>query len=270
MAQRARDGGAFAHFAGGFVSGELGAAASGGAQKGSPWALYQRLSKAAPSPFSSMLALGDTTIVSTTPELLLAAEPGKTPGTFGRLVTEPIKGTRPRGVHFAADSALAAELDADPKERAELSMIVDVERNDLGRVAKVGSVRLVEQPHVVAHRTVFHRLARVCAEARDDIDRTEVLLSMVPSGSVTGAPKVRAMEVIATLETKRRGLYTGAIGMVRHDGGMVLSMAIRTVVLAGNEGEYWTGGGIVADSDPERELLETRWKAAQLMRAAGG
>jgi para-aminobenzoate synthetase component 1 len=105
------------------------------------------------------------------------------------------------------------------------------------------------------------------------VGREEVLRAMVPSGSVTGAPKVRAMEVIATLETRRRGLYTGGIGLVRHDGGVMLSMAIRTVVLGERggegEGEYWTGGGIVADSDPAREVEETRWKALQLMRAAG-
>ncbi|MEZ4294683.1 MAG: anthranilate synthase component I family protein [Polyangiaceae bacterium] len=237
-------------------------------RSGSPLALYERLAGAAPSPFSAMLSLGETTVISTSPELLLAAEPGPRPASFGALVTEPIKGTRPRGAHAAEDRALAAELDADPKERAELSMIVDVERNDLGRVAVTGSVRVTAPPHVVSHRTVHHRLARVAARARPDLSRDEVLASMVPSGSVTGAPKVRAMEVIATLEARRRGLYTGGLGFIRHDGGVVLAMAIRTVVLAGDEGEYWTGGGIVADSDPARELEETRWKALQLTRAA--
>ena len=106
------------------------------------------------------------------------------------------------------------------------------------------------------------------ARARASVSREEVLRAMVPSGSVTGAPKVRAMEVIASLEAKRRGLYTGGLGFVRHDGGVVLAMAIRTVVLRGAEGEYWTGGGIVADSDPQREVEETRWKALQLTRAA--
>lgn len=234
---------------------------------GAPIGLYERLSAAAPAPFSALLDLGDTTVVSTSPELLLCAEPAGT--GFGALVTEPIKGTRPRGKHAAQDSALAVELDRDPKERAELAMIVDVERNDLGRVAMVGSVRVTAAPHVVTHRTIHHRLARVSARARADVPREEVLAAMVPSGSVTGAPKVRAMEVIALLEARRRGLYTGGFGFVRHDGGVVLAMAIRTVVLAGDEGEYWTGGGIVADSDPAREVEETRWKALQLVRAAG-
>lgn len=236
---------------------------------GTTAALYERLAAAAPSPFGALLDLGDRAVLSTSPELLLCAEPAADGRGFGALVTEPIKGTRPRGRHAAEDAALAAELDRDPKERAELAMIVDVERNDLGRVAAVGSVRVAAAPHVVAHRTVHHRLARVRARARPGTPRAEVLAAMVPSGSVTGAPKVRAMEVIATLESRRRGLYTGGFGFVRHDGGAVLAMAIRTVVLAGREGEYWTGGGIVADSDPQRELEETRWKALQLARAAG-
>ncbi len=237
-------------------------------RRGAPIDLYRRLVAAAPAPFSALLDLGGTTVLSTSPELLLSAEPGPGGVGFGALVTEPIKGTRPRGRHAAEDAALAVELEQDPKERAELAMIVDVERNDLGRVAVVGSVRVTAPPHVVTHRTIHHRLARVRALARPDLSRGEVLASMVPSGSVTGAPKVRAMEVIAMLEARRRGLYTGGIGFVRHDGAVVLAMAIRTVVLAGSEGEYWTGGGIVADSDPQREVEETRWKALQLVRAA--
>jgi anthranilate/para-aminobenzoate synthase component I len=236
---------------------------------GAPVGLYERLVAAAPSPFSALLGLGETTVVSTSPELLLCAEPARDGAGLGALVTEPIKGTRPRGKHAAQDVALAEELEHDPKERAELAMIVDVERNDLGRVAEVGSVRVTAPPHVVTHRTIHHRLARVTARARAGVPRQDVLASMVPSGSVTGAPKIRAMEVIALLEARRRGLYTGGFGFVRHDGGVVLAMAIRTVLLAGNEGEYWTGGGIVADSDPAREVEETRWKALQLMRAAG-
>ncbi len=234
---------------------------------GAPMALHARLAMAAHAPFGAYLELGDATVMSTSPELLLEAE-ASADGSFERLATEPIKGTRPRGAHAAADGALARELSEDPKERAELAMIVDVERNDLGRVAAVGSVHIASPPHVVTHRTVHHRVARVVARVRPGVSREEVLRAMVPSGSVTGAPKVRAMEVIASLEAKRRGLYTGGLGFVRHDGGVVLAMAIRTVVLRGDEGEYWTGGGIVADSDPLREVEETRWKALQLTRAA--
>jgi anthranilate/para-aminobenzoate synthase component I len=136
-------------------------------------------------------------------------------------------------------------------------------------VAEVGSVRVLSGPRVVTQRSVHHRLALLGARARAGVSREEVLASMVPSGSVTGAPKVRAMEVIAALEPARRGLYTGGLGLVRHDGGIALSMAIRTAVTWGREGEYWTGGGIVADSDPAREVEETRWKALQLLGAAG-
>jgi anthranilate synthase component 1 len=149
-------------------------------------------------------------------------------------------------------------------------MIVDVERHDLGRVAAPGSVRVIRAPAVVTHRTVHHREAWIAARVRAGVRRDEVLRAVLPSGSVTGAPKVRAMEVIATLEARRRGLYTGGIGYVAHDGSVSLAMAIRTgVVRPDGEGEYLSGGGIVWDSDPRRELEETRWKALQLARAAG-
>ncbi len=231
---------------------------------GDALSLYAALAGRAPSPFGCCLHLdGGLAVASTSPELLLRIEPG------GALFTAPIKGTRPRGRDAAADEALARELEADPKERAELTMIVDVERHDLGRVAEVGSVRVLAGPRVVTHRTVHHRAALLGARVRAGVSREEVLASMVPSGSVTGAPKVRAMEVIRALETARRGLYTGGIGFVAQDGGVTLAMAIRTAVLRGGEGEYWAGGGIVADSIPEREVEETRWKALQLLGVAG-
>lgn len=234
-------------------------------REGEPLSLYERLSRAAPTPFGAYMRLsGGVTALSTSPELFLQTS------NTGGLLTIPIKGTRPRGGCAISDAANARELDADPKEQAELIMIVDVERNDLGRIASVGSVRMVKAPHVVTHRTVHHRQAVLVARRRADVSLEGALLAMLPSGSVTGAPKVRAMEVIAGLEPCRRGLYTGAFGYVAHDGSMTLAMGIRTVVLAGREGEYLTGGGIVADSNPERELEETRWKAVQLERAARG
>lgn len=234
--------------------------------------IYARLSRAAPTPLGAFLAgFGDgVTILSTSPELFLLADPSAAGGGFGRLLTAPIKGTRPRGADAPSDEALIRELDADPKERAELTMIIDVERNDLGRVAEIGSVRMIRAPHIVTHRTVHHRVALLSARARAEFSREEVVSAMLPSGSITGAPKIRAMEVIASLEPRRRGLYTGAFGSVSHDGRLTLAMAIRTLVMRGAEGEYWTGGGIVADSDPEREVEETRWKALQLERAAAG
>lgn len=244
-------------------------------RSGDPLNLYVNLSRRAPSSFGACLHLApDLAVVSTSPELLLRADPAAegrvTASGLGAIFTAPIKGTRPRGAHAAEDAALARELDHDPKERAELHMIVDVERNDLGRIAEPGTVRVVAGPAVVTHRTVHHRLALLRADARGSATREEILAAMVPSGSVTGAPKIRAMEVIAELEHARRGLYTGGIGYVSHDGGVTLSMAIRTAVLRGDEGEYWSGGGIVADSDPAREVEETRWKAVQILSAAGG
>jgi anthranilate/para-aminobenzoate synthase component I len=255
---------------------------SGGLDAARALALHTRLVAAAPTPFACCLAdIDDTFVLSTSPELLLRAgvdAPAAAPAgascaaarPFSTLLTAPIKGTRPRGRDADEDEALARELDRDPKERAELTMIMDVERHDLGRVAVTGSVRVVRGPVVVTHRTVHHRAAWIRARVREGAGRTEVLRAMLPSGSVTGAPKVRAMEVIATLEAHRRGLYTGAIGYVAHDGSVELAMAIRTAVVRGDgEGQYLAGGGIVWDSDPQRELEETRWKALQLARAAG-
>ncbi len=249
-------------------------------RSGCPLGLYQSLIGASPTKFCGLLELGsDVTVLSTTPELLLYAAPrpkSQVSGNgsndwpcFGSVVTEPIKGTRPRGRTAVEDQRHVHELDADPKERAELAMIVDVERNDVGKVCKVGTVEVSQAPRVVTHPTVHHRKARVVGQVRHDLSREDVLKAIVPSGSVTGAPKVRAMEVIAQLEAQRRGLYTGGLGYVSHDGSVVLAMAIRTAVLRANRGVYWTGGGIVADSNPERELAETSWKAAQLLRAAG-
>jgi anthranilate/para-aminobenzoate synthase component I len=157
-----------------------------------------------------------------------------------------------------------AALDADPKERAELAMVIDVERNDLGRIAVPGSVELIGRPRVITRGTVHHREATLRARLRPGLGRADLVRAMLPSGSVTGAPKVRAMEVIAALEAERRGLYTGALGAVFGDGTLRLSMAIRTLTVRDGEGHYFAGGGIVADSDPVRELEETRWKALQL------
>ena len=250
--------------------------------RGGPLDMYACMSAAAPSPFGACLQLGrDLSIVSTSPELLLRAETCARDGrhcaftnssinsySFERLYTCPIKGTRPRGAGAFEDRRLAIELDEDLKENAELTMIIDVERNDLGRVAKVGSVRVIRGPDVVTHRTVHHREALLTAYTKKSASRRDVLEAMLPSGSVTGAPKVRAMEVIANLEAHRRGLYTGGFGYMAYDSSMTLAMAIRTVVLQGSDGEYFTGGGIVADSDPDRELEETRWKAIQLEKVA--
>jgi anthranilate/para-aminobenzoate synthase component I len=237
-------------------------------ERGDAVDLYARMAKSAGCPFGAFIEIEPSLkVLSTSPELLLRADvSSERSPRFERLTTEPIKGTRPRGEDAREDARLARELDADPKERAELAMIIDVERNDLSRVCRPGSVRIAMPPRVFTHRTVHHRVARLVGAVRAEVTRRDVLMAMVPSGSVTGAPKVHAMEVIRTLERERRGLYTGGIGFVSHDGALTLSMAIRTAVMRGEHGHYWTGGGIVADSDPERELSETRWKALQLDR----
>lgn len=225
---------------------------------GHPLDLLSALTSHAPAPYAMALGTAEFGVVSTSPELFLRSSPG------GLIETSPIKGTRPRGRNAAEDTALAAELDADPKERAELTMVLDVERNDLGRISEPGSVILSEPPAVRTYGSVHHRLATLQSRLRPGVSRAELLRALLPSGSVTGAPKVRAMEVIAELEAQRRGLYTGAFGVLTQAGGLELAMAIRTLCLRGGEGEYFTGGGIVADSDPLLELEETRWKAAQL------
>ena len=212
-----------------------------------------------PAPYGALLELGDLTIVSSSPELALEA-------CGDRLRTSPIKGTRPRGTCRTTDEAQRAELESSDKERSELVMATDLHRNDLGRVARFGSVRVHGEARTLISKTVFSRVQEIVASRGDGIDLSKAVEAMLPCGSVTGAPKVRAMEIIAELEAHRRGLYTGVIGYV-HDGRCVLSMAIRSAVVAPKEGtlEYFAGGGIVAGSDAAREVDETNWKASHLV-----
>jgi anthranilate/para-aminobenzoate synthase component I len=230
------------------------------AVEGTPWDLLAALGESGLPPHAFALRAEGLDVCAVSPELCLRLGPDR------RLVTRPIKGTRPRSDDPAADSRLARELDQDPKECAELTMILDVERNDLGRVAAVGSVRLRDAPHVVSLPSVHHRLATLEAELRPDVSRAQLLDAFLPSGSVTGAPKRRAMQLIAELEPHRRGLYTGAVGFLRHDGGLELSMAIRTLTVREGLGHYYTGGGIVADSVPALEVEETLWKAERVLQ----
>lgn len=224
----------------------------------------RRLTAGAPSQWAALIELpGQPAVVSTSPELFLQAS------RDGRVETWPIKGTRRRGHDAADDERQRRALAADPKERAELSMVIDLERNDLGKLAVVGSVRVPDEPRIVTHRTLHHRVARVAARLPAGVSWADLVAATWPSGSVTGAPKVRAMEVIASLEPHRRGLYTGAFGCVRRDGALTLAMAIRTLTVREGLGHYHVGGGIVADSDPGREVDETRVKALQLSSVWG-
>ena len=234
------------------------------AVEGDALGVLRRLTAGAPSQWAALIELpGQPSVVSTSPELFLQAEPD------GRVETWPIKGTRRRGRDAPDDERQRRALDADPKERAELSMVIDLERNDLGKLAVIGSVRVPDEPRIVTHRTLHHRVARVAARLPAGVTWADLVAATWPSGSVTGAPKVRAMEVIASLEPHRRGLYTGALGCVRRDGALTLAMAIRTLTVREGLGHYHVGGGIVADSDPGREVDETRVKALQLSAAWG-
>ncbi len=227
-------------------------------RSGEPLAAFLALYRAAPAPYGFFADFGGAAVCASSPELALEVR-----GDLLR--TTPIKGTRPRGDDARQDSALARDLDADAKERAELTMAVDLHRNDLGKVARVGSVRVLGEPRVLAGRTVWSRAAEVVARRAEGVTLEQVARAVLPCGSVTGAPKVRAMEIIAELEPFRRGAYTGAFGYVSRDGDLALAMAIRTLEVAERRwARYATGGGIVEGSDPLREVEETRWKATQL------
>lgn len=236
--------------------------------EGSALALLSAFSASAASPGPELgdarcafaLELGHSSVVSLSPELFLTTRAG------GVVETTPIKGTRPRAADPKLDAEQARELEASEKERAELTMVIDLERNDLGRVCQPGSVILLTPPRVVSHETVHHREATVAGVLRSGIQRAALIEAMMPSGSVTGAPKRAAMSSIAELEAHRRGLYTGAHGYIGQDGSLHLSMAIRCLVVRGGLAHYFAGGGIVADSQPEAEVEETRWKAEQLAR----
>ena len=225
----------------------------------------ERMGAIAPAPFGFAFEVDDLRIAGTSPELCLAVSPN------GRLLTRPIKGTRPRGASRTEDEKLILQLATDPKEIAELSMVIDLERNDLSRVSTLGSVQVLSDGVVETFGTVHHRVASVVSRLRSDVTRSELLNAFMPSGSVTGTPKIRAMELIASLEQNRRGLYTGAYGWIGHDGSLRLGMAIRTLVAnRSGDGFYFAGGGIVADSIPKLEVEETQWKVLQIFRNSLG
>jgi para-aminobenzoate synthetase component 1 len=232
--------------------------------RGDPLALYLALRAHNPAPHSAFLDLGEgRAICSTSPELFLRLR--------GRdVVTMPIKGTRPRGAGPAEDARLAEELRRSEKDAAELAMIVDLERNDLGRVCAPGTVVVAEEARIESYASVHHRVAEVRGRLEEGCDRLDLLAASFPGGSITGAPKVRAMEIIDELEAGRRGPYTGSIGILTDDGGMELNIAIRTPVLADGTVRVHVGGGIVADSEPEEEYEETLAKGRAIFEALAG
>jgi len=223
-------------------------------------ALYNRLCKANPAPFAALAQWRGTTILSSSPERLVRINDG-------HIDTRPIAGTRPRK---GDDLREMRELAAHPKERAEHIMLIDLERNDLGRVSQPGTVKVDELMTIESYTHVHHIVSNVSGELRSDVTPVGALKAVFPGGTITGVPKFRCMQIIAELEGVGRGAYTGSLGFLGRDGSMDMNILIRTLSAQGRCIELRAGGGIVADSDPQRELEETRAKARGMLAAFAG
>ena len=223
-------------------------------------AIYRALRRVNPSPYLFFVRTPSFEVVGASPELLLRVE-------GDRLTTHPIAGTRPRGGDAREDALLAEQLQKDPKERAEHVMLVDLGRNDLGRVSRAGTVTVSKYMEVERYSHVLHLVSHVEGRLRPDADALDALRAVFPAGTLSGAPKVRAMQLIAAAEGERRGLYGGAVGYLGYDGNLDTAITIRSAVLKDGQAHVHTGAGIVAGSVPEREFEETDHKAAALRRA---
>jgi len=223
--------------------------------------VYCRLRRSNPGPFAGLACLGDTSIISSSPERLVSVR-------GARVETRPIAGTRPR--LSGEDAPSIEELITHPKERAEHIMLVDLERNDLGRLCEAGTVEVDELMCVESYAHVHHIVSNVTGQLRAGITPGQVIRALFPGGTITGCPKVRCMQIIGDLEAEGRGAYTGSMGYLGLDGDLDLNILIRTLTLRGGAATLRAGAGIVADSDPERELEETRAKARGVLRALGG
>jgi anthranilate synthase component 1 len=226
----------------------------------SPFSLYRAIRRINPSPYLFFVRMPEFSVVGASPELLVRVE-------GDHMTTHPIAGTRPRGATPAEDAKLAYELERDPKERAEHVMLVDLGRNDLGRVARPGSVSVSKYMEVERYSHVLHLVSNVEARLRQGCDALDALRSIFPAGTLSGAPKVRAMQFIAEAEKERRGLYGGAVGYLGYDGNLDTAITIRSAVMAGDAIHVTAGAGIVARSIPEREFDETEHKAGAVKRA---
>jgi anthranilate synthase component 1 len=225
-----------------------------------PFNIYRALRVINPSPYMYYIDTGEAQLVGSSPEILVQLD-GK------RIVLRPIAGTRPRGVSDDEDHTLEKELRGDPKELAEHIMLVDLGRNDVGRVSEIGSVKVTELMSVERYSHVMHLVSNVEGKVRNGLDAFDVFRSCFPAGTVTGAPKVRAMEIIDELENVKRGPYAGAVGYFSHSGDMDTCITIRTIVTQGETLSIQAGAGIVADSVPENEFRETLSKALAMMKA---
>ncbi len=228
-----------------------------------PFALYRSLRRTNPSPFMFFLNMGEFQIVGASPEILVRLRGGE-------VTIRPIAGTRPRGATEAEDRALEADLLSDQKELAEHLMLLDLGRNDVGRVARPGTVRPTEQFTIERYSHVMHIVSNVVGEIREGEDALSALLAGLPAGTVSGAPKVRAMQIIDELEPEKRGVYAGAVGYFAANGEMDMCIALRTGVIKDHKLYIQAGGGVVHDSDPEAEFEETVNKSKALQRAAEG
>lgn len=226
----------------------------------SPDRIYQRLCERNPAPFAGLALIDDVAIISSSPERLVRVNDGW-------IETRPIAGTRPRGSHEQADNALREELLAHPKEQAEHIMLIDLERNDLGRVCEPGTVEVNELMVTETYAHVHHIVSNIKGKIRENVTPGEVIRAVFPGGTITGCPKVRCMEIIAEIEGEGRGAYTGSMGYLNHDGSMDLNILIRTIVQNKSDIKLRAGAGIVADSIPDKELDETRAKARGLLQA---
>ena len=219
--------------------------------------IFNALSKSNPGSFAALARLGEATVISSSPERLVQSKNNV-------VETRPIAGTRPRNSD-SDDAAISKELLEHPKEQAEHIMLIDLERNDLGRVCKSGTVKVDELMALESYQHVHHIVSNVQGVIREELSPIDVIRAVFPGGTITGCPKVHCMEILTEMEGEQRGAYTGSLGYINRDGSMDLNILIRTMMRAGNKISFRAGGGIVADSDPQRELEETRAKAKGLV-----
>ena len=234
------------------------------AWEGDTWDLYSQLHKQNPAPFAAFLPYSDFQVLCSSPERFIRIQ------TDGQIETRPIKGTRPRGESLVDDQSQAFELQNSPKDRAELTMIIDLERNDLGRICEFGTVKVTDLITLEKYPTVWHLASTITGRLKRGLEPSAIIQAVFPGGSITGAPKIRAMEIIEELELYKRGLYTGSIGYMGFDGAWDFNIVIRTILLKNGKAYIHVGGGIVADSVPESEYNETLDKAKALFRVLKG
>jgi anthranilate synthase component 1 len=230
--------------------------------KASPMALYRALRRLNPSPFLFIINMNDFSLIGSSPEILVRLRDNQ-------ITVRPIAGTRVRGKSIEEDNALAEELLADPKEQAEHLMLLDLGRNDVSRVAEVGSVKVTESYKIERYSHVMHIVSNVQGQLKKSYNGIQALIAGFPAGTVSGAPKIRAMEIIDELETERRSFYAGAVGYFGANGDIDTCITLRTALVRDGKMYFQAGGGVVADSDPESEYQESNNKAKALLKAAG-